>query len=263
MALAVTAGVAGPAQAAAPSNDWPGRAKVATGVGYTDTVNVSQATSGRRDPTNCANNASVWYQYTPGTTERINVNTSGSNYDTVLGVYTGTPGAFTRVRCVDDNFTVQAGLNLEVEAGTTYYFMVGVCCGNGRDGQDYGRPLRLEFQMMTPLRIDQLAAADTGVVDRADGEAHVTVSHQCSHVARGFLDAQLLQRVGATFVAKGFSFPGDPCGTSTSDLTLTFGPEGDIAFDEGSATVTVRLDACSRETGTCTRRRITEEVVLA
>jgi len=263
VALTLAASVTGPAHAAAPSNDGPGRAKVATGVGYTDSVNVSQATSGRRDPTNCANNASVWYEYTAGTTERINVNTSGSNYDTVIGVYTGTRDALTRVRCVDDDFTFQAGLDLEVEAGTTYYFMVAACCGNGRDGQDYRQPLRLQFHMMTPLGIDQLAAADTGIVDRADGEAHVTVSHQCNHVARGFWDARLLQRVGATFVAKGFSFPRSTCGTSTSDLTLTFEPGGDVAFDEGPASVTIRLDACSRETGTCTRRRIAEEVVLA
>lgn len=265
VALTLTAGVTGPAQAAAPSNDGPGRATVATGVGYNDAVNVSQATSGRRDPTDCANNASVWYTYTPLATERINVNTVGSNYDTVIGVYTGAPGAFTKVACVNWGLTRQAALDLEVQEGKTYYFMVAVCCGTGRDGQDYERqPLLLEFHLMAPLRIDQLAAADTGVVDRADGEAHVTVSRQCSHDAsRGWLEASLRQRVGGTFVAKSFSYRRATCATSPSDSALTFQPQGDVAFDEGPATVRVYLGACSQETGTCARRRITEEVVLA
>jgi hypothetical protein len=265
VALTLTAGVTGPAQAAAPSNDGPRHAKVATGINYVDSLNVSQATSGRRDPTDCANNASVWYQYTPSTTETINVNTSGSNYDTVLGVYTGTPGAFTKVACVNWGFTRQAALDLEVQAGTTYYFMVAVCCGSGRDGQDYQQqPLLLQFRMMAPLRIDQLAAADTGVVDRTDGEANVRMSYQCSHDAsRGWWEARLQQRVGGTFVAKGFSSRRATCGTSPSDSALAFQPEGDIAFDAGPATVRVWLQVCSRETGTCAQRRISEEVVLA
>jgi hypothetical protein len=263
--LTLTAGVTGPAQAAAPSNDGPKHAKVATGVGYTDSVNVSQATSGRRDPTDCSNNASVWYKFTPITTETINVNTGGSNYDTVIGVYTGKPGAFTKVACRNDRFALHAGLDVEVRAGRTYFFMVGACCGNGRDGQDYQRqPLRLQFHVMAPLRVEQLAVAGTGIVDRADGDAHLTVSRQCNVVAdEGFLEATLQQRVGDTFIARGFRFRRATCGPSSSDMTLRFQPELDIAFVEGAATVSVRLIACSEATRTCSRRSITRDVVLA
>jgi hypothetical protein len=135
VALALTAGIISPAQAAAPSNDGPGKARTATGIGYSDSVNVSQATSGRGEPSTCSNNASVWYKFTSSSTETINVNTSGSNYDTVIGVYTGRPGSFTQVKCRNRGETRQAALDLEVQAGRTYYFMVGACCGNGRDGR--------------------------------------------------------------------------------------------------------------------------------
>ena len=265
VALTLAAGVTSPAHAAAPSNDGFGNAEAATGIGYTDSVNVSQATSGRRDPTNCANSASVWYRYTPTASQTINVNTNGSNYDTVIGVYTGGPGALTRVACRDDGFTSRAALDLEVQAGTTYYFMVGACCGKGRDGLEFQRqPLLLQFRMTEPLSIEQLAAGGTGTVGRADGEAQVTVSRQCTPAAeQSVVEASLRQRVGGTFVARSFSFRRAPCGTSSSDIALRFLPRGDIAFGEGPATVSVRLTACSRATGTCTRRSITGEVVLA
>ena len=263
-AVALVAGVMAPAYAAAPSNDGPGRAKVASGIGYTDSVNVSRATSGRLDPTNCSNNASVWYKFRASTTETINVNTTGSNYRTTIGVYTGKPGAFTAVRCVVWTAFPQAALDLKVKAGTTYYFMIGAYSWprNGRDGQDFKKqPLLLQFNMRTPLRIDQLAAADAGTVDQADGDAHVTVTHQCNYATeREWVEARLRQRVGDTFVAKGFTWRRADCGT---DTPLTFAPRGDIAFVPGPATVTVLMQVCARETGNCKWRRITEEVVLA
>jgi hypothetical protein len=115
-----------------------------------------------------------------------------------------------------------------------------------------------------PLRIERLTVADAGTVDLADGDARLTLSRRCNRVAdRGLLFGTLQQRVGDTFVAHGFGFRRATCGTSNSDMKLSFQPEGDIAFGEGPATVSVRLRVCSRQTGTCTRRRITEEVVLA
>jgi hypothetical protein len=264
MALTLAGGITSPAQAAAPSNDGPGRAKAATGIGYSDSVDVSQATSGALDPTTCGNNASVWYKYSPLTTRTINVNTSGSDYDTVIGVYTGSPTALTKVRCVNWGFTRHAALDLRVQAGTSYYFMVGVCCGTGRDGREYGRQLHLKFHLMAPLRIAELSAADTGVVSRTDGEARVTVSRRCAPTARsGFVRASLRQRVGETFVARGFKFRRATCGATASDIVLGLKPEGDIAFGAGPATATVRWQACSPLTGTCARRSITKQVVLA
>ena len=37
----------------------------------------------------------MWYQFTPTEDIRLNANTFGSDYDTGIAVYTGTPGALT------------------------------------------------------------------------------------------------------------------------------------------------------------------------
>lgn len=264
VALALAAGLVSPAQAAAPSNDGPGRAKAVTGIGFSDSVNVSQATAGPNDPAGCSNNASVWYRYRATATETINVNTIGSNYDTVLGVYTGRPGGFTGLRCVDDAVTLQAALDLRVEAGRTYHFMVAACCGRGRDGQAFGRRLVLRFHVGRPLLVEELTVADSGTVSpTVDGDARLTMSSLCNRASdSGRVKGTLRQRVGEFFVARGSVSRSATCGTSATEMTLRFLPEGDVTFAEGPATVSLRLAACSRETGTCTRRRITEEVLL-
>ena len=75
----------------------------------------------------------MWYQFTPSEDIRINANTFGSDYDTGIAVFTGTRGALSLVLCNDDAMTgefVQSNLNFDAVAGTTYYFMVGSCCGS-------------------------------------------------------------------------------------------------------------------------------------
>jgi hypothetical protein len=179
-------------------------------------------------------------------------------------VYIGAPGGLTRVRCIDDNFTSRAGLDLRAEAGTTYYFMVGVCCRNGRDGQDFESPLLLQFHMREPLRIEQVTIADTGSVDRADGDAHLTASGECNYDADwSRWDAQLRQRVGDIFVARGRTWTRATCQAPPSARSVTLSPRGEIAFAEGPATTSMVLIACAEETGTCTRARITSDVFLA
>jgi hypothetical protein len=125
-------------------------------------------------------------------------------------------------------------------------------------------PYNDQFRMRAPMQIEQARVAGTGIVDRADGDAHLTLSRRCNQVAsRGRLFGTLQQRVGDTFVAHSFLFRRATCETSSSDMRLTFRPDSDIAFGEGPATAWVRLKVCSEETRTCSRRRITREVLLA
>jgi hypothetical protein len=68
----------------------------------------------------------VWYTFTPRASKRIEVNTFGSDYDTDLVIYTGTPGDLTEIACVDDaGNTVQSKVVFDAVAGETYYIMVG------------------------------------------------------------------------------------------------------------------------------------------
>jgi len=65
---------------------------------------------------------SVWYRYVAPTDGTLAVNTTGSDYDTVLAVWTGARGSLSNVACNDDtNGTVQSGLSAQVLGGTTYF----------------------------------------------------------------------------------------------------------------------------------------------
>ena len=70
---------------------------------------------------------SVWYRFTPTTTRRIIANTVGSNFDTVLAVYTGSSlDALTPLKCNDDRpLDSLSKVKMKVFAGTTYWFQVG------------------------------------------------------------------------------------------------------------------------------------------
>ena len=118
-------------------------------------------------------------------------------------------------------------------------------------------------QAMAPTRIEQGTVAGTGIVDRADGDAHLTLSYRCNRVATGRVQGTLRQRVGESFIAQGFAFRRVTCSTSSSDVSLGFRPFDVIAFGEGPATVSLGLRVCSGQPRTCSRRHITREVLLA
>jgi hypothetical protein len=72
----------------------------------------------------------VWYRVT-GTGQTMTVDTRGSDFDTIVGLYTLDGGSFTQIACVDDvavepiGFTLQSRASFETVAGRTYYVQVG------------------------------------------------------------------------------------------------------------------------------------------
>ncbi len=76
----------------------------------------------------------LWYTVV-GTGDTITVDTDGSGFDTVIGVYTVVDGEFFQQACVDDvadedYYTNLAAVELETTEGETYYLQIG-----GVDGQ--------------------------------------------------------------------------------------------------------------------------------
>jgi hypothetical protein len=130
------------AYAAPPIHDDFGAAKTINNLTYSDApVITTEATPTNLIPNvddpdniNCdgtgSNNlnagyATVWYKYTPGTTESIAIDTLQSNYDTFIAVWTGTRGNLNLVACNDDNFAgFQSDLFFIGSSGTTYYIEV-------------------------------------------------------------------------------------------------------------------------------------------
>src|SRR5205823_13838869 len=98
---------------------------VISSIPFSKTQDVASATASPDDPFDCTGRSqTVWFAYTPTRDMRLEANTFGSNYDSVLSVYTGARGALSVVTCDDDaNGTLQSRVRFDAIAGTTYYFM--------------------------------------------------------------------------------------------------------------------------------------------
>lgn len=117
---------------AAPANDaFPG-ATISAGQQIALTTGATTETS---EPTSfsCGGVAvtvgkSAWYTYTPSSAGQVTLSTAGSNFDTVLGVYTGgAVGSLTPFACNDDivnNVNTASQVQFTGQAGTPYRIQV-------------------------------------------------------------------------------------------------------------------------------------------
>jgi hypothetical protein len=84
------------------------------------------------DPTNICSSPfgkGVWFSFRAPRDGVLTLNTCGSDFDTVIGIYTGTCGALTDYSCADDNGPgcpgAQASVSFPVTENTTFYILVG------------------------------------------------------------------------------------------------------------------------------------------
>lgn len=132
--------------APAPPNDNFANATNITTLNFSDVQDSSGATTEATDPLlpascitqfpNTANTGghpngdynTIWYKFTPQFSAPLSIDTSGSSYDTVLSIWTGTQGSLTQVACNDDinpGIVTQSQLtSVPLTASTTYYIMV-------------------------------------------------------------------------------------------------------------------------------------------
>lgn len=99
--------------------------------------NLRGATIEANDPLSVCGQSfrnSVWYAYTPTVTRTMQITTHSSYLqnpttplDTVLGIYTGTPGSLTEVACSDDaDALLTSRTGVALTSGTPYYILIGV-----------------------------------------------------------------------------------------------------------------------------------------
>lgn len=114
-------------------------AKPLAGVVYRDGLNTDTTTAPASDPQPSCIPAqyrplnTVWYRYTPATTQQVLIDTVGSDFNTLLSVWTGSAGALSEAACHDDvsfNFFLPEStwilvskIQMQMTAGTTYYIM--------------------------------------------------------------------------------------------------------------------------------------------
>ena len=156
LAAAVAAPAAGALAShgpAPPINDnFSGRIVISSSLPQSDPArDTLDATEEGTDPNfTCASNnqgyRTVWYEFTPTVTRYLGADTLGSEYDTVLAIWTGSPGSFSVVACNDDvSFGVlQSSVQVSVAALTTYYIEVASFSDN-----EPGQTLTLNIDYVT------------------------------------------------------------------------------------------------------------------
>jgi hypothetical protein len=120
---------------AAPLNDDFDSAIVISNFPYTHMLDTTGATVAPDDPNmGCGagvNSNTVWYKIAAPAPGYIEADTFGSNYDTVLAVFTGSRGALNVITCNDDtSSSLQSKIRFRVQTGIYYYLEIA----------DYGSP---------------------------------------------------------------------------------------------------------------------------
>ena len=109
------------------NDDFANAADVGPGLLETISGNALDATPQSREPNHAGRPAqgSVWYRWTAPSDRDMQLDTCGSNYDTILAVYTGTDlGALEPVASNDDACDVQSAVRFDATAGTSYQIAV-------------------------------------------------------------------------------------------------------------------------------------------
>jgi hypothetical protein len=120
-----------PAAPAAPPNDDFNNA-IALFTAITTSVDTTGATQAGDDPHPlCPPNgtpagywgATVWYKFTAPVSGAVHVDSEGSDYDTMVAVWTGTRGNLNPITCNDDvgGGPLWSSVDFPVQAGTIYY----------------------------------------------------------------------------------------------------------------------------------------------
>jgi serine protease len=111
----------------APENDSFEGAVTIPGTPFADSTDTAGATFQPGEPLPCAAiGATVWYSYTPAAEAFLTADTFGSDFDTVLAVYTGdSVFDLTQIACNDDSVGLRSVVSFPAAAGETYHFQVG------------------------------------------------------------------------------------------------------------------------------------------
>ncbi len=121
--------VSGSTIVASVNNDNFSNATILSGTSITATGSNTDATRQKGEPAigGKSGGKSIWYSWTAPTNGSVSVDTSGSGFDTLLGVYTGSSVAkLTKVASNDDASpgVLTSAVGFKATAGTTYYIAV-------------------------------------------------------------------------------------------------------------------------------------------
>ena len=221
----------------APNDDEP---TVVAELPFSETVDVTEATAGPDDPDCYESRNTVWYSYRPTGDIRLEVDTSASNWDTIIGVYEGE--SLTRVVCTDYPIA-----RFNARAGKTYRVMIG----NFYDS--FAGDLVVTLAKAPPALEVGARIAGKGRVVRFTGAVRIKIGVQCSANATAYASGAVRQRQGGRIVTARFNRR-FKCSARWTDARVTAAPQ-DRAFKRGKALVKLRVNAYASEEGARTSMR--------
>ena len=216
-----------------PANDDFDNATVVGGVPFDDSMFTAGATTAADDPSCNGNAHSVWYAFTPTRDLPVKADTSGSDYTTSLGVYTGSRGALSQVACASS----PAQVAFNASANTTYFFMVASAAGGP------GGTLVFHVSEGPPTMTASLTG--TGTLVAKGAAVDVEFVYSCFPELSGGMVVNLTQRVGGNRLATGFGTARDfVCDTAEHTTTVRVIAKN-LAFRKGDAVGEGTFEGCS------------------
>ncbi len=207
---------------------------------------------------------SVWWKWTAPAAGVATIDTFGSNFDTLLGVYTGSQvTALTQVASNDDTSGVQSRVSFPARAGETYY--IAVDGWGGRSGSivlnlaltpaasqlndDFANAALLEGTSVTVNASNQNASKETDEPNHAGNSGGHSVWWKWTAPAAG---AVAIDTFGSSFDTLLGVYTGSP----VTALTLvasnddTAGRQSRVAFQAvAGRTYTIAVDGWNGNTG--------------
>jgi hypothetical protein len=219
-------------------NDNIVAAKTINSLPFDDSMNAAGASNETAEvsPSCGVSSNSVWYKFTPTTTQNVSFATLKSNYDTVLSVWTGSTHPLTEVLCNDDAITSDdqektSQTALTLTAGTPYFISVS---GN------YGGSGSLIFHAETVVSDLKITQQPSATVLKIGQTATLIVSIASSSASKNITYQWFEGGVGNTTRAVGDSsnvFTTPELTGNTSYWVRITSPKGSV--DSNVATVTV------------------------
>jgi len=207
---------------------------------FSDTLDVSTATAAADDPDCYGTHASVWYALTPTVSGTATISTAGSDYDTALGVYTGSRGTLSQIGCDDNSDGLSSQVSFQATVGTTYYVLVvaahGVLPGTLQLAASVTPP--------PPALTVTMTYASPATVDEQTGTAVVNGTIKCSRSAKATVTVSIGQTLGNSPVRTGVGKTTVACTTKVATaFVVTVQSTSSPGLSDGPASIRLLAEA--------------------
>jgi Calx-beta domain len=191
-------------------------------AGGTNVFATREANENNHSPDGNGGSRSVWYQWQAPATGTATIDTLGTGFDTVLGVYTGNSFPLSVVGKDDDTVERTSRVQFAATAGTVYRIAVDGY-NNALSGGDAG-PIQINFSETNCSPSLVLLSAASYAVNETANELIVNVTRTGSTGATSTVNFSTSDNAGLTNCTVANGLASERCDYGSANGTLRFGP---------------------------------------